>query len=199
MRKKQDKKRHRNKQITKKNNATNLERDRLTALAISCFLVLIITITLFLLFYEIKGYGDKKYYSSISPNTVTRVIDGDTFELATGEKIRLICIDAPEIKSKGGEESKLFLESIILGKEIRLEKDITDKDAYGRLLRYVWINITTESPSTSLGDSQGSMMMQWKTYSTKEILVNKEMVANGYAQVFRYGNDTKRCSEIEEP
>lgn len=105
---------------------------------------------------------------------VTRIIDGDTFQIDTGDKVRLICIDAPELGKKGSEASISYLAKLILSKEVRLEKDINDKDQYGRLLRYVYIqkgeNIT---------------------------FVNKEMVSQGYAAVFPYGNDTKLCNDIE--
>lgn len=30
-----------------------------------------------------------------------------------------------------------------------------------------------------------------------EVFVNKELVARGYAEVWRFGNDTRRCGEIE--
>ncbi|MFH1722945.1 MAG: hypothetical protein ABH950_10130 [Candidatus Altiarchaeota archaeon] len=43
---------------------------------------------------------------------VSRVIDGDTFELSTGEKIRLICIDAPEKGEEFYEKSKTYLEDL---------------------------------------------------------------------------------------
>lgn len=101
---------------------------------------------------------------------VTRVIDGDTFELASGEKVRLICINTPEQGEEGYEEAKAYLESMILNKTVRLEKDISEKDRYGRLLRYAY---------------------------TDNRFINKEMVDNGYAEVFRYGEDLKRCDEIE--
>lgn len=70
---------------------------------------------------------------------VTRVIDGDTFETETGEKVRLIGINAPEISDIFGQESKQFLENLILNKIISLEIDnlSSDRDRYQRLLRYV--------------------------------------------------------------
>ena len=43
-------------------------------------------------------------------NTVIRVIDGDTFEIATGDKIRILCIDTPEQNEEGYEEATRFLE-----------------------------------------------------------------------------------------
>jgi len=108
-------------------------------------------------------------------DTVIRVIDGDTFELATNDKVRLICVDTPELGDVGSYEAKDFLEFLILNKEVRLEKDISETDKYGRLLRYVYVN-----------ESSG------------EIFVNKEIVKECYGEVFRYGEDVARCDEIED-
>jgi micrococcal nuclease len=70
---------------------------------------------------------------------VTRVIDGDTFETETGEKVRLIGINAPEISDIYGYEAKQHLTDLINGKIINLEIDniSNDRDRYSRLLRYV--------------------------------------------------------------
>ena len=74
--------------------------------------------------------------------TVYRVIDGDTFVTNKGDKVRMIGIDAPEIPSLEGIKSKMYLYELIKGKTITLQKDnySHDKDKYGRLLRYVYLN-----------------------------------------------------------
>ena len=72
--------------------------------------------------------------------TVTKVYDGDTFTLETGEKVRLIGIDAPEIGELYATSSKDFLTSLVLGKQVRLEKDTSEVDKYDRLLRYVYVD-----------------------------------------------------------
>ena len=73
---------------------------------------------------------------------VTRVIDGDTFETETGERVRLVGINAPEISDIFGEDSKQHLIDLIEGKTVDLEADhiSNDRDRYGRLLRYVILN-----------------------------------------------------------
>lgn len=71
----------------------------------------------------------------------TRIHDGDTLTLATGEKVRFLQIDAPEISPAecyGAEAHKALVD--IIGKSpITLESDSVsdDKDQWGRLLRYV--------------------------------------------------------------
>lgn len=101
---------------------------------------------------------------------VVRVIDGDTIEIEGGERVRYIGIDTPEtvdprkpIQCFGVEASKKNKE-LVEGKEIRLEKDITDRDKYNRLLRYVYA-----------GDT----------------FVNLELVKRGFAYSYSYPPDIK--------
>ncbi len=81
---------------------------------------------------------------------VTEVLDGDTFDAllgddsATSVRVRLIGIDAPELKDRNpivrgmAEESKKFLRALIQEKEVELNFDTNDQeDPYGRLLAYV--------------------------------------------------------------
>lgn len=109
------------------------------------------------------------------PNTenlvkVTRVIDGDTIEIESGQKVRLIGVNAPESvdpKRKDqcfGKESSDFTKSLLLEKSVKLEKDVSETDKYGRLLRYVWL------------DSQ---------------MVNVTLVKEGFAQVSTFPPDVK--------
>lgn len=104
---------------------------------------------------------------------VARVIDGDTIEVDIGGslyKVRYIGIDTPEtvhpqkpVECFGREASEKNRE-LVEGKTVRLEKDVSETDKYGRLLRYVWV-----------GDT----------------MVNAELVRLGYAQVVTYPPDVK--------
>lgn len=80
---------------------------------------------------------------------VKRVVDGDTLKVEIDgkeETVRLILVDTPETKHPQlgvqpfGIEASAFTESSLNGKEIGLEKDVTDRDRYGRLLRYIWVD-----------------------------------------------------------
>ena len=102
---------------------------------------------------------------------VTEVVDGDTITVSGGERIRLIGIDAPETDEQYYEESKAYLKDKILYQEVELESDITNKDVYGRSLRYVWFN---------------------------NELLNAEIVREGLAIAKQYDPDTKYENEIAE-
>lgn len=78
---------------------------------------------------------------------VTKVIDGDTIEIATGERVRYIGVDTPETVDTRrpvgcfGKEASNKNKELVEGKRVILEADIEDKDKYGRLLRYVYLPI----------------------------------------------------------
>jgi micrococcal nuclease len=74
--------------------------------------------------------------------TVRRVVDGDTFETAAGDKVRLIGINTPEVHGKTeyyGREASEFTKQRLQGQTVYLFPDVSDTDKYGRLLRYVFI------------------------------------------------------------
>jgi len=75
----------------------------------------------------------------IGPHIVTKIIDGDTI-IVEGENVRLLGMDTDERGYPCYDEAKERLEELILNKEVRLEKDQTDKDQYQRYLRYIFLN-----------------------------------------------------------
>jgi micrococcal nuclease len=81
----------------------------------------------------------------VEPKTylVTKVIDGDTFEAQINgktERIRMLSVDSPEISDQIGKKASAYTQELIEGKRVRLEADKEDRDKYGRLLRYVYID-----------------------------------------------------------
>lgn len=71
---------------------------------------------------------------------VSKVIDGDTIDLENGERVRLLGINALEKGQPCYENATDRLRGLVEGKSVTLEKDVEDKDQYGRLLRYVFLN-----------------------------------------------------------
>jgi micrococcal nuclease len=78
--------------------------------------------------------------SQSSPLRVDKIIDGDTFILSDGRHVRLLGIDTPEIGEPYSDSAKIFADSIVAGKPIRLEYDKANYDSYGRELAYLYID-----------------------------------------------------------
>lgn len=79
-------------------------------------------------------------YFLISKNSgmvVTEVHDGDTFTLKNGDRVRLLGVDAPELENCGASESAKLLNTLILGKIVKIAEE--KKDGYGRRMGLVWI------------------------------------------------------------
>lgn len=109
--------------------------------------------------------------SSATFAKVVRVIDGDTIVIDSGQKIRYIGMNTPEV-----ETSECFAtvaseinKNLVLGKMVKLEKDVSETDKYGRLLRYVYVD---------------------------EIFIDDYLVKNGYAKVMTVPPDTKYEDEF---
>ena len=114
------------------------------------------------------------------PATVVRVVDGDTLVIDRGqgdERLRYIGIDAPESVKPDtpveffGKEASAANARLVEGRELLLERDVSDTDRFGRLLRYAWV----EDP-----DRPGSLVM-----------VNLALVASGYAQAVTFPPDVR--------
>ena len=110
----------------------------------------------------------------------TRVIDGDTIEVllnGTEHTVRYIGIDTPEMGDERpeyralAEEAKQANIQLVEGKNISLQKDVSETDQYGRLLRYVFDGTT---------------------------FVNLVLVADGYAWAKTYPPDTLYDSLFQE-
>jgi len=121
------------------------------------------------------SFGRTYNYSDV---LVTRAIDGDTLLLETGERVRLIGIDTPELHQSSklvrdaernktsvsaiqqlGKRSYKFTKDLVEGKKVSVEFDVEKYDKYDRLLAYVYLN------------------------GEPKIFVNAEIVKQGYASL----------------
>jgi len=75
----------------------------------------------------------------LSDARVTRVVDGDTFEVS-GTRVRLIGVNAPEYDECFGAEAAEELTRLIQGESVTLETDAQALDGYGRTLAYVYLD-----------------------------------------------------------
>jgi micrococcal nuclease len=112
---------------------------------------------------------------------VSRVVDGDTIVVdlsGRSEKIRLLGIDTPETKSPskpvqcyGHEASAHTADLLTPGTEVRLERDVEERDQYGRLLAYVY-------------------------RSSDDLFVNLELARDGFASLLTYEPNVAHVGEL---
>ena len=86
------------------------------------------------------GGGDNRCGPAVG--VVANVVDGDTIDLASGERIRYLMIDTPELSSNDcyADEARALNEQLVLGQEITLEYDVECTDRFDRLLAYVYVS-----------------------------------------------------------
>ncbi len=69
-------------------------------------------------------------------SVATYVVDGDTFDVAMGERVRLVDVDTPERGQVGYSEASYFLGQLIYGERVYLDvDDVYRYGPYGRLAR----------------------------------------------------------------
>ncbi len=98
-------------------------------------------------------------YPSFWGVKVSKVIDGDTIVLNSGEVIRYIGIDTPEKGEAFFEQATQANRELLQSGKLTFEYDVDRQDRYGRTLAYVWID---------------------------SLLVNAELIRLGLASVYTF-------------
>lgn len=117
--------------------------------------------------------------------TVVHVSDGDTIVVEINgatERVRYVGLDAPEIAHPdegtaaecGGDDARAPNLELVAGREVALERDVSDRDRFGRLLRHVWV-----------ADSGN-----W-------LLVGERLIESGAVEARTYRPDTFRDAEFD--
>jgi micrococcal nuclease len=106
------------------------------------------------------------------PCIISRVVDGDSLECNDGTRVRLLLIDAPELRQGDiGRRARAALGRLVpVGSAVRLELDVQRRDRYRRLLAYV--------------------------FTADSILVNEELARRGFAVAAVYPPNVKYVEVI---
>ncbi len=113
---------------------------------------------------------------------VAKVVDGDTIGLINGQTVRFIGIDTPETVDPRrpvgcfGKEASNETKSLLVNKEVILQKDVSDTDKYNRLLRYIFLPL-----------DNGQILF-----------VNDYLVREGFAKVLTYPPDVKYNEQLRQ-
>lgn len=100
--------------------------------------------------------------------TCIEVTDGDTIKVKDSAgniyKVRYIGMDTPEKGKPYYNEATQANSTLVANKTLRLEKDVSETDKYGRLLRYVYVG---------------------------DLFVNAQLISEGFAQILTIPPDVK--------
>jgi endonuclease YncB( thermonuclease family) len=90
-------------------------------------------------FLVVRAVSDDARGGDRSRAVVTEVVDGDTVEIDSGEHVRLIGVDTPEVGVCGYAIATVRMRRLVEGRTVVLVNpdSVQDVDTYGRLLRYV--------------------------------------------------------------
>ena len=115
------------------------------------------------------GSCDFFYFNRGDEAEGVRIIDGDTIVISDGRPVRYVGIDLPEIGDNPqfyGPEATTYNSQLLKEGKVRLEKDVSERDTFGRLLRFVYVG---------------------------GILVNAELIREGYARSVFNPPDTRHA------
>ncbi len=107
--------------------------------------------------------------------TLIRAVDGDTAEMVVNGQtvtVRYVGIDTPERSEPGYKAAQQANQRLMGNGDLFLTKDRSDTDRYGRLLRFI--------------------------YTAEGVFVNREMVAQGYAQPIEYKPDVTLADDFRK-
>lgn len=105
---------------------------------------------------------------------VTRVLDGDTIDVNCGEvgyRVRYVGVNTPERDEACYAEATRANRDLVEGRRVRLVRDVSNTDRFGRLLRYVYVN---------------------------GVFVNEALVRDGWAEAVLYEPDRRHHAAFVE-
>lgn len=103
-----------------------------------------------------KSQSNPPQPTELESVTVAEVIDGDTVNLADGERVRYIGLNTPERDEAYYDEATQLNRQLLNAGPVQLEFDVETQDQFGRTLAYIWVD---------------------------GVLVNLEIVRQGYANM----------------
>lgn len=132
-------------------------------------LLLVLLVAAILLFRLVEDIGEEK--TGQERFRVVNVVDGDTFELTGGDRLRLLAIDAPEKGQPLYDLATEYLRSLTLNKVVRIEYGGRRRDRYGRLLGFIYLD---------------------------SVFVNAAMLSRGLANLYLFKDTRMETARLQE-
>lgn len=152
--------------------------------AIGIVLVLVVAVIVLVVLVRPAAAPEPIGFDVAEQGVVVRVIDGDTIVVridGRDERLRYIGVNAPELANVergsaaecGSLDAAETNRELVQGRSVALERDVSDRDRFGRLLRHAWV------------DRDG-----WR-------LVSAELAEAGAVRARSYSPDSARDAELE--
>lgn len=131
------------------------------------------------------NFTEAKIISVTDGDTVTARINNKDYEL------RMIGVDTPETVHPSkpvafyGKEASDFSKNKLRGKTVYLEKDVSERDRYNRILRYVWLSKPANPKNPSFEDVRDKMF-------------NGILLRDGYANLATFPPDVKYLNYFQK-
>jgi micrococcal nuclease len=109
-------------------------------------------------------------YQNWHRNMVIAVPDGDSLDLTSGQRVRLLGLDAPERGKCAAESARNFLKSTVLHHHVTLKNTVTDD--YGRTLANVFV----------------SRFPEFEAHQFRESFLNLSLISHGFARYESVGS-----------
>ena len=147
-------------------------RRRACRIACAAAVLMVVAAGLWAELFQIDHPQPYGQFGDCSVARVVCVVDGDTFDvvLENGQeaRVRLIGVDAPESKhpdatrnTREGADSTAFMEAMLpSGSTVWLQRDVSDVDKHGRLLRYVWLSDPEQEGTTLDRDLLNALLVE---------------------------------------
>jgi len=143
---------------------------------------------------KLNNFDDYYKAKMVFPDSglVETVEDGDTFDLRSGARVRMLGIDSPDRGKEGFKQGKEFLGKLIKNKKVWLEYDRYQDDKYGRILAWVWVDCEGKPKFKDpfymhlSGNRSREGLSENPNGCKKGKLINEEMVDENFAKVVKY-------------
>lgn len=142
--------------------------------------------------------------TALTKAKVVNIVDGDTIDIkidGVQERARVILVNSPESKGKYEKkpqpyaiEAYEFSKAILQDRDIWFETDAEERDSFGRLLVYIWLDNVMFNEEFQTEDG--------KTYILSEkiglITLNELLLREGLAHVAIYPPNEKYVDAFQE-
>jgi micrococcal nuclease len=131
------------------------------------------------------------------PARISRVFDGESFQVGHGLRGALIGVAAPSLSARGGRESRDFLRNLLKGKTVKFEVDEKLVDSHGQARYYVYMGDGTMVNTLVLLRGYARAVIKHPNVRYRKKLLKAEKFARSYKRGI-WGDDFPDPNAVED-